>query len=275
MRVLVTGRGSGSWKIRGEQLGSAIGGIVEANTARMNGFDVAILIKRPRSDTLSRLTSKPIVWDVVDAWPQPEGNNWNRERCLKWLREQVSTIRPSGIVAATKAMAEDCAEFGIPVLWLPHHARPGQAINPIREKVVTVGYEGGEQYLGRWRPFLEVECARRGWRFVVNPASLADLDIAVAVREATGYAVRSWKSGIKLANAQGSGTPIVCNREAGYLERGDGALWADDEAEMRGAFDYLADPWRRTQAAGTLLAAEPKLDAVATTYKKWLLSKFC
>ncbi len=270
MNILVTGRGtSGSFQIRGYQLGKAIGAIVEPNTNRTNGYDVAILIKRARSELLSRLGSKPLVWDIVDAWPQPEGNNWNRDRCLAWLHEQVATIRPAGIVAATKKMAADCAGLGVPVLALPHHARPGQAVNPIREKVETVGYQGGD-YLGTWRGILETECTRRGWRFVVNPESLASVDIVVALREARGYAALNWKSGVKLANAQGSGTPIVCNRAAGYLEHGDGALWADDPAELGKAFDYLTSHNRRQQAAGALLSSIITLEEVAKTYMAWL-----
>jgi hypothetical protein len=142
-------------------------------------------------------------------------------------------------------------------------------LNPIREKVKTVGYEGGENYLGSWRPWLEAECTRRGWRFVVNPQELADVDIVVAVREFTGYAARKWKSGVKLANAQGSKTPCVLMREAGYLETASGGeRWADTKEEFVAAFDELTSVEARREAAGKLYG--PTLDAVADTYKRWL-----
>lgn len=278
MKVLVTGRGtSASWKIRGEELGRAIGATIEPNAANVQGYDVAIVVKRPRPDLLQRLAKVPIVWDVVDAWPQPIGNTWDRKQCMAWLREQIDAIKPAAIVTPTRAMAWDMVEdrMQIPTLALHHHARPGQVINPIRDEVKIVGYEGGVQYLGKWQRFLEHECERRGWTFVVNPPALADLDIVVAVREVKGHTIARWKSNVKLANAQGSGTPIICNRAAGYFENGDGALWADNEAEMTDALDYLSDVDRRRHAAGALLIAAPKLEAIAQTYQKWLaLLKF-
>ena len=244
MNVLVTGNGtSGSWKIRGQQLGGAIGATVVPRALDVAPYDIAVLVKRLPADLLVRLQQAevPIVWDVVDAWPQPDGNRWDKDACMGWLRDQIRRIRPVGIVAATLAMAEDCKQFGVPVLALPHHARPGMQRNPIREKVQTIGYEGGEQYINNWRPFIEAECRRRGWRFVVNPESLADLDIVLALRDSVRYAPRQWKSNVKLANAHGTGTPFVGNREAGYLETSCGAeFWADDPIELASAFDSLA-----------------------------------
>ena len=273
MKVLVTGRGtSGSWQIRGAQLGMAIGATVEPNAEDVAGYDLAIIVKRPRTELVRRLqaASVPIVWDVVDAWPQPIGNDWERSACMGWLRGEVKTIKPRAIVAATEAMAVDC-DFSLPVIALPHHARPGQNVNPIREQVQAVGYEGGEQYLGSWRPWLERECARRGWRFVVNPRQLADVDIVVAVREKQGYAPRNWKSNVKLANAQGSGTPCVMNREAGYMENSSGGeVWADTQDEMAKAFDVLTrQDWRRDRAE-RLLHRAPSLEKIAKKYLRWL-----
>lgn len=277
MNLLFTGRGtSGSWAIRGEQLGRAIGADVRPMALDVAPYDLAILVKRAPADLLERLrkASTPIVWDVVDAWPQPAGNAWDEKRCRAWLKETAAQIRPAGIVAATERMAEDCERFGVPVLYLPHHARPGQRTNPIRP-VQVVGYEGGAQYLGRWRAIVESECRRRGWSFVVNPQELADLDIVLALRDCDGYAPRHWKSNVKLANAQGSGTPIVCNREAGYLETQCGAEeWADSEDELARAFDALASTQTRFAAARQLKAAAPSLDSIATRYLEWLRSRF-
>ncbi len=271
--ILVTGRGkSGSWQIRGDQLGTAIGARVEPNASKVSQYRLAVIVKRPRPDIVYRLhqSSVPIVWDVVDSWPQPLGNNWDRSQCLGWLKSEVKAIKPKALVAATEAMAVDC-DFGLPVLTLPHHTRPLQRINPVRETVKTVGYEGGENYLGQWKPWLEAECQRRGWRFVVNPPELANLDILVAVREATGYGPRKWKSNVKLANAQGSGTPCILNREAGYLETQCGAeRWADTREEMVTALDSLESKADRLKASARLLAATPSLDHAAFTYRHWL-----
>lgn len=273
--IVVTGNGkSGSWKIRGEQLGAAIGATVTPH-GYVPGAHATVFVKRIdlRVLTLARAARSLIVWDVVDGWPQPHGNLGDRAACMKWLRDSINLVLPDAIVAATRAMADDIRDLGFkgPVLALPHHARPGQAINPIRRVVETVGYEGGVAYLGKWQGRLEAECARRGWRFVTNPKSLADLDIVVALREAEGYAPKHWKSNVKLANAQGSGTPIICNRERGYLETdGGGVNWADTKAELREAFDTLTDATVRHHEAAALRWSMLPLDSVAATYREWL-----
>lgn len=143
--ILFTGRGtSGSWQIRGVQIGGALRGNVCPAPDVIPRCDLAVLVKRPSAGLVDRLHAAkvPIVWDIVDAWPQPAGNDWDRPSCLAWLRQQVETIRPAALVAATEQMAIDCEEFGLPLIALRHHARPEQEINPIRDRVRRVGYEG-------------------------------------------------------------------------------------------------------------------------------------
>lgn len=282
MEILVTGRGgSGAWQVRGIQLGRAMGVSVTPEAQDLAAHGIVVLVKRYTPDLLARIhaareaSGARIVWDVVDAWPQPEGNDWTVRQCQEWLRGIVLQIKPNGIVAATRDMSKDLKHFGIPTLWLPHHARPGLRRNPIRDEVRTVGYEGAEHYITRWRPIIEAECEKRGWSFVVNPAELADVDIVLALRDSTGYAPRSWKSGVKLANAQGSGTPVVCCREAGYLETdGGGAQWADNPEQLRVAFDVLTPQAARRNAAAKLLAGTLTLEDIADKYSSWLHSNF-
>jgi hypothetical protein len=256
--LLITGRGtSGSWLIRGVQLGNAIGATVIPNALDVAGYPLAVVVKRP-GDVLDRLHAAgvPIIWDIVDSYPQPVGNDWSRAECIAWLHQQLKKIRPVGVVAATQAMAS--LDFGVPVLALPHHHRPNIAINPIRERVVTVGYEGGENYIAR------------GWLFVTNPARLADVDIVLALRDQSGYAPRYLKSNVKLANAQGSGTPIICNKEAGYLETASGGEVFIDDDQLPQAFDMLADQSVRKELSGKLRQGAITLESVAATYKAWL-----
>lgn len=275
MNLLFTGRGtSGSWVIRGEQLGGAMGATVLPNALDVAAFDLAVVVKRAPQDLLQRLhrAGVPIVWDIVDAWPQPHGNAWGRAEGINWLAGMISTIRPRALVAATQAMAADCKVFGLPVLALPHHARPGLQRTPIRPLGV-VGYEGSPAHLGSWRPWLEDECQRRGLRFVVNPASINDLDIVVALRELTGHAARHWKSNVKLANAQASGTPIICARESGYLETAiGGELFVGSANDVLAALEFLTPREHRAQAADRLVAAPVALERIAATYAGWLRS---
>ncbi|MDF1485108.1 hypothetical protein PY257_07925 [Ramlibacter sp. H39-3-26] len=277
MHVLITGKGSsGSWQIRGVQLGQTLGASIVPNAKDVAPYDLAVLVKRQTTDLLRSLhrCEVPVIWDVVDAWPQPVGNAWQKKQCLEWLANEVRTIRPAGIVAATRVMAQDCEGFGVPVLTLPHHARPGLRPNPIRPLKV-LGYEGGEKYLGRWLPIVKRQCAARGLQFVINPAEVADVDILVALRDCPGYAPRNWKSNVKLANAQGSGTPVICNREAGYLETACGVeQWADDEAELAAALDALESVEVRRRTGQVLRASTLNIDSVAAIYLEWLRSKF-
>ncbi len=274
--VLGCGSKSGSWKIRGEQLGAAIGATVVHEVTRgvLTNVGAVVVVKRPHADAVDRLHALgvPVIWDVVDAWPQPIGNWWPRESCIDWLRREVARIRPTAIVATTKAMEADCARFGVPTLFLPHHARPELSFTAPRKKIRTVGYEGATQYLGPWDAAMRKICADRGWIFTTNPPTVAALDVVVAVRDVNGYAARHWKSNVKLANAQAAGLPCVLNREQGYLEMACGAeLWADTVAEMEAALDTLKkDNGARLERCTRLHAAAPRLPQVAKTYREWL-----
>lgn len=276
MRVLITGNGKyGSWQIRGRQLGEALGATVrvDASLPLIRLHDLVVLVKHPGDALLERLhTARArVVWDVVDAWPQPEGNQWAEPQALAWFEEAVRRIAPSAIVGATQRMARDGARFGVPSRALAHHAREGQPPGELRQQVRTVGYEGHAKQLGQWSEVLQAECKRRGWQFVQNPAALRDVDIVVALRDAQGYAAQHWKSNVKLANAQACGVPVVCNRESGYLETASGAeQWADTPAELAAAFDALAPFDKRRDAVPRLRAAAPRLADIARDYRAWL-----
>jgi hypothetical protein len=182
------------------------------------------------------------VYDIVDAYPQPMSSVWERAEAIGWVHQKLKALRPAAVIWPNQRMREDC-DTGLPGLVLKHHHRPGIGINPVREQVQAVGYEGSPAYLEQWRPIIERECERRGWRFVVNPKRLADLDIVLALRGGRwdGYVSRHWKSNVKLANAHGSGTPFVGQRECGYQETASGAeYWAEDRVSLSMSFDWLA-----------------------------------
>ena len=238
------------------------------------GADLAIAVKRVPDAVCVPLRGR-LIWDVVDAFPQPHGNHWNETECKHWLAREVNRIKPIGLIAATQAMAKDCEHFGIPVLWLPHHYRPGSQKNPIRKEIRAVGYEGGPDYLRDWRPIIDRECERIGAMFRVNPPSLAELDVVLALRSATGYAARNWKSNVKLANAHGSGTPWIGCREAGYQEMSCGyEAWADSADQLQWALESLMDYEIRKEVSEKFLAFAFPLEAAAATLKEWLTKCF-
>jgi hypothetical protein len=269
MKTLVTGSNkSGSWDIRGEQLGAAINATVRNKVRDAKGFERVILVKRAY---LEERGDAHIVWDIVDAWPQPHGNAWDRETLIDWTNKRAKRLGVHALVAATHRMADDLRSIGIPTIALPHHYRPGIEINPIRRKVRRIGYEGAPHYLGRWEAILRQICASREWEFVMNPCHLADVDIVVALREPTGYATTYWKSNVKLANAQGSGTPVILTPEAGYIETQSGAeYWAESEEDLDNAFELLTDYDRRVTISSKLRSVAPELNAIARRYISWL-----
>lgn len=278
MKILVTGKGgrSGSWKVRGEQLGSAMGAAVIplAADAAVEASDVAVVVKRATDDLVRRLrvAGKPWVYDIVDAYPQPECARWTRAETIEWARRHIGELNPTAVIWPTQRMRDDLDD-GRPGIVLHHHARPGQALNPVREEVRTVAYEGRAAYLGEWAAYIDKACAARGWRFVVNPPSLADVDIVVAFRgsEWNCYATKAWKSNVKLANAHATGTPFIGQPDSGYTETATGAeYWAPTPANLGPCFDWLASQSAREQVRDRFLSAAITVEVQAGKIRQFL-----
>lgn len=261
VKTLITGKGtSGSWQIRGVQLGEAMGATVMpmASLEAIRAHDVVIVVKRCPDVLLSRIrkAKKPWIWDAVDAWPQPAGNGWSEADAKAWLHSELRWLRPSACVGATSVMTEDIRERGFPATWIRHHARPGQKINPIRDDVATIGYEGSAAHLGVWATRIANVARKMNIKWVSAPSQLADIDIVVALREQRGYSAMNWKSNVKLANAQGSGTPIILGDEFGYLETMCGAeIVINDASEIGPAIERLRPRGQRLTIQHQLLEA--------------------
>jgi hypothetical protein len=273
VRLLVTGKGGprGSWQIRGEQLGHAIGAIISPAAAPrvMDQADVVVVVKRVSAEMLQALHGRRWVLDFVDGWPQPAGNEWRREESVAWLRGRLRELAPTGVVFPTTQMLKDSGWHG-PALVLPHHAWPKYQRQPVADRVRRVGYEGAAAYLGRWRPALQKACAARGWEFVEN-GDLATCQIGVALRDVCGYPAGAWKANTKLANLQALGLPAIVSPEEGYREFGSLAQTEIVYPEHLGpALDVLAGAGIRRQLGDEAHAATPRLQDVAGTYHAWL-----
>lgn len=268
MRLLITGNGkSGSWKIRGEQIGRAIGATINPSPtlADCKAADVILVVKRTPAELLDmiRKSGRPFVYDIVDAYPQPMCSSWSRKQSIDWLRKHIAYVRPDFMIWPNARMQADFGNGGAVVY---HHHRPDIRINPIRKQIAAVGYEGSEKYLEGWRKTIDAQCARRGWRFVVNPEHLADVDIVLALRGAqwNGYAQQHWKSNIKLANAQGSGTPFIGMPEDGYIETARGGeLFVSDKKSLGALFDFLTPVQIRREIFESFRAGAIGIDAIA------------
>lgn len=273
MQLVFTGNGhAGSWACRGDQVGNALGAHVLPGATRSD-FEQAnavVVVKRCPEERLKALreAGTPWIFDCVDFYPQPECSTWPAHVAIDWVRRQLDRLKPSGVIFPNARMAQDIG-FDGPSTVIYHHHRPNIRSNPVRNDVRSVGYEGRAAYMESWRDRVEDECRKRGWRFVLNPDQLADVDIVLALRggEWNGYAQRHWKSNVKLANAHGSGTPFVGSMESGYLETRSGCeYWADSIGALRMAFDWLTDVRTREQVSDRFRQAAIPLATVAKQY---------
>lgn len=279
MELLFTGNGvAGSWACRGDQVGHALGARVKpaAGLSDFAASDLTVVVKRcpdARLDAL-RAARKPWVFDCVDCYPQPECSDWSADQATAWVRRRLDYLKPSAVIWPNERMAVDVG-FDGPSTVIYHHHRPGIRSNPIRKEVRLVGYEGRAVYMESWRAQVEAECDKRGWRFVLNPEHLADVDIVLALRgsEWNGYAQRHWKSNVKLANAHGSGTPFIGSPESGYMETRSGAeYWAEGIGSLRTAFDWLTEQRNREQISDRFRQCAIPLESVLPKYREFLCS---
>lgn len=269
MRIIITGCGkAGSWKIRGDQLGRAIGADVRPNADRntVKKYDLAIFVKR----VPSWVPEVPSIWDMVDCFSQPSVKS--HHVVLSEIIAKKSNFTAS--IAATEKMRIDtCAEF-----VLPHHYREGIEESQVRPMIRAVGYEGSERYLGEWRPVIESECRKRGYAFIVNPARLSDCDLLIGVR---GEKWRSpetdkWKSNVKMANAVAACVPFIGLPESGYSEMNLPFYAVNSPSDIGLAFDYLKDFEIRINIADKYREEKKyySLDEVSKRYRAWIDSRF-
>ena len=279
MNLLFTGRGSsGSWKVRGEQLGHALGATVKPAATRddIDDADLVVVVKRPSPGMVDNLkaSSTPWVWDLVDFYPQPACTAWSKDYAIKWVRRQLEAFNPDAVIWPNDKMHQDCGGYTNSYV-LYHHARPDRHINPVRRTVGVVGYEGSRRYLGRWEKAVKLACKQRGWRLAINEGTHYDWDIVLAFRDKAfnGYVQRCWKSNVKLANCHGSGTPFLGAKENGYLETGTGhEVYCESIKDVPVALDKLSDYDFRLQASLAFQAKSYPLSVAANDLNNWLNS---
>lgn len=275
MNVIFTGKGtSGSWQIRGCQIARELEAkaIPMATADQMREADVVIGVKRIPDALLRSIqaSGRPFVWDCVDAYPNRESGAWSREKAIDWCAEELHRLQPDVVIWPNQRMREDMGGGGKVVY---HHHRPQIDLNPIRERIQTIGYEGSPIYLEEWGGVIAQECARIGASFLVNPERLADVDVVLALRgkRFQGYPHRHWKSQVKLSNAHGSGTPFIGQAESGYLEATTGAeCWIDDASDLSRALDSLASRETRLDVQRMFLSAALPVQTVADQYREIL-----
>jgi len=242
VNVLIVGSGKGSWMMRGQQLGAAIGARVTSQPTDdyWRWAELAVLVKKAGASFApdAHRFGVPVVWDALDCWRQPDDNRWTESYAKSRFQAQIDAIRPMLVIGATQAMAEACEG-----VFVPHHSWQGLTPTPAREQVRTVAYQGNAAYLGTWAGALQKACTKRGWTFAVNPSDLSTADILVAFRDGPwdGWICREWKSGVKIVNAIAAGRPLISQNSAAVRElQPDGSI-VERPSELAAALDFWSD----------------------------------
>lgn len=280
MNVLIVGNGSGSWAMRGQQLGNAIGARVTSIPTPQDWAwaDVIVLVKRwgARLASAARATGKPVIWDAVDFWSQPGENGVSEAVAKQMLRNQIAAIRPALVIGATQAMA-DAAEG----VYLPHHSWRGLEPQRPQREVTSIAYQGNPTYLGQWGRALERICRAQKWQFVINPVEslLWMSDLVVAFRDGPwdGWICREWKSGVKLGNAIAAGRPVLTQPTAAWREMGPLGSAVESVDELEGAIEAWRPLAAREVAYERCRALAPtyRLPAIADHYRELLMRVPC
>lgn len=279
MNVLLAGAGKGSWTIRGEQLGAAIGARVRVEPSRDDWAwaDLVVIVKKAwhRLAPAAHAYDVPIVWDAVDCWQQPADHPMTEVQSRTLLKKQLEAIRPILVIGATDAQARAAtAVSGVKAVYLTHHSRPGLVPQAPRQNVQTVAYEGNALYLGAWAAHLQKACQARGWSFLVNPSDLLEADVVVALREGPwdGYMPRAWKSGVKLVNALAAGRPVLTQASSAQEDIGGPGSIVETPAALDAALDCWASHSARREAYEVCLRVAPEyqLPVVAARYRSIL-----
>ncbi len=278
MNILICGSTGGSFRVRGQQLGAALGArvVTKPTDHDLRIADLVVLVKRAGVEWAAEVHKyrKPIVWDALDFWFQPSDNDFSESDARSLLRQQLEQIKPALFIGATEAMADDAAKEGVSAAYLPHHSRPGLIPGPAVARVPVVGYEGAKKYLGGWFLAVQAECDRRGWPFVVNSPDLRACDILVAFRDGQwdGWMCRQWKSGIKAVNAIASGRPLIAQASAGVVEISPNCIVVEEYAQLPDALETYASYLERVRVSeySEGVAKDYTLRAVAERYAKIL-----
>jgi hypothetical protein len=275
MRVLIVGAdGRGSFQMRGQQLGAAIGARVTTRPSQSDWAwaEVIVLVKHAATvwGPQAKRAKVPVLWDVLDIWRQPQENQLALDDLRRRVVEIQETVGIVTLIAATHAMAT-----AIGGVCLPHHSRLGLRPAPVREHAVLVAYEGQPKYLGSWRRILEAACASQGMTFVVNPPDLRLVDIVVAFRGECwdGDVCRQWKSGVKVVNAVAAGRPLISQDCAGARENASAIVsFVETPKELPEALSECASFKRRQMAHEHAVGAAEDftLDAIAGVYRRML-----
>ncbi len=290
-RVCFLGDGiSGSWQMRAEQIAAARPGWTALATknltqADIDRHDLFCIVKRFHRETAERLRAagKRVVYDVVDPWKQPEDGlrHSTRDAVIACFTALLRDLPVHGVIFPNRAMEGDLRHLVPLPTTIYHHHKPDLRPIRIRQRPEKVGYEGVPGYLGPWQSAIAHACHRHGLEFVVNPASLSEIDIGFAARggaHGTLMATR-YKSNVKLANFFAAGVPcVVHDAEASYHETDNGFVrFFRDEAGLQAALRDLLSFETRLEIHRSFLehGRRFRIDGIVAQYEAYFAQVLC
>ena len=248
----ISNTSAGSWEIRGKQIAEMRANWIAINKPSeevISKSDIICIVKKPNLKLIdiARKRNIPLVYDIVDSWNQPDDDALykNDKQARDFFLKKWNEIDADAYIFPTRNMEMVLGSLVSLKTTIYHHYWPQIKINPIREKVRKVGYEG-VHFLGDWEQKIEKICNERGIEFVINPDEFTDMDIVVLTRggDYASYLARNFKSNVKLANAMGSGTPALIHygeMSAHDTDIGDSLFFTDEPGSFERQLDSLIE----------------------------------
>lgn len=226
MRVLFCGGSpkAPSWLMRGVQISQQRDtwqAVNKPTQADINRADVIVVVKRfdPALCNLLRASKKPVVWDALDFWPQPQDYPvilpQNVTAALHMTKPFLRKLKPDHVICANKRMERDLADL-INTRCIYHHARLDARHVELGQ---TFYYDGCEKHALRWLDVIRKAAAPHGWEVKCGaPRNGAGALLAVRDYNSGQWIAHRWKSNVKASNAIMHGLPLLGQPENGYME---------------------------------------------------------
>ncbi len=279
-------RKSGAWKIRGKQIAATRknwGCGAKVIWLALKKYDIFVAVKEIDPECVKKIrnSGKILVYDILDSWRQPADSlvvsdiaGATRLFAKKW--EEVPA---NAYIFPNAQMKNDLGALVSRSTVIYHHYYPKLTEKRINKPVRKIGYQGREKFLAGWREPMEKIAHELGVEFVVNPRSLADLDVGIIARggEHNGFLEQRYKSNVKLANCMACGIPsLILSGGMSYHE-----TWNAPESyfttleEFKNKLQNLINnqELRETLHSSLLAASDDyKIDVIAKKYENWLES---
>ena len=266
--------------MRGQQIAAQREGWVAENNPNRDMVmqaDVVVAVKRipPGLADLLRGSGKPVIWDPLDFWKQPDDaigvESPDLARAL--VRPWLTRLRPAAIITPNRIMADDLAGMAAFVECIYHHFDP--RLTPVSGGK-TVVYEGDIRFPDHWGSLAAQQLEQVGWNFRIGQPG-PDTGALFAVRGGAhgSWLARRWKSNVKSANAIALGVPLLAWPEDSYIETliHGNAYWFTSDRELKRQIACLAAADPRIARLYADAVREKYSVAVAATHYERLFEK--